>query len=39
MNDNTMNSDEKRKNKTQQEKMDEIEIKNKEKQYFEGVFK
>ena len=33
-----MNSDEKKKNKTQQEKMDEIEIKNKEKQYFEGVF-
>ena len=28
----------KKKNKTQQEKMDEIEIKNKEKQYFEGVF-
>ena len=38
MNDNTMNSEEKKKNKTQQEKMDEIEIKNKEKQYFEGVF-
>ena len=33
-----MNSEEKKKNKTQQEKMDEIEIKNKEKQYFEGVF-